>query len=83
MTGEEISYIAYRTKENITDNHFDIGKFFENASEAAEFFGVMERSIKVISRDRHAVRGKQPETWMIFHEDIPIIDVESELKRRL
>ncbi len=80
---EETSYIAYRTKPNQNDDHFEIGKVFDSAIEAADFFGVRERSLKVIAKDRHAVRGKQPETWMVFHEDIPIIDVESELERRL
>ena len=80
---EETSYIAFRTVASQDDDHFSIGKVFENATEAASFFGIKEISLKVISRDRHAVRGKQPHTWMVFHEDIPIIDVESELERRL
>ena len=80
---EETSYIAYRVKPSQNDDHFEIGKLFDNVEEAADFFGVRERSLKVIAKDRHAIRGKQPVTWMVFHEDIPIIDVESELERRL
>ncbi|MBL4880660.1 MAG: hypothetical protein JKX82_04975 [Oleispira sp.] len=80
---EETSYIAYKSKESDKDNFFNVGKYFDNAKEAAEFFGIGKRSIKTIARDRHAVRGRQPVTWMIFHENMSVIDVESELERRL
>lgn len=80
---EETIYIAYRVIPSESDNHFDVGKVFDSSTEVADFFGVKEKSLRVIAKDRHSVRGKQPHTWMVFHEDIPIIDVESELERRL
>jgi hypothetical protein len=81
---EEVGYIGFRAINCIEeDDHFSVGKFFENAKEASDFFGIKEKSLKTIAKDCHAVRGKRKETWMVFHEDIPIIDVESELERRL
>ena len=76
MTEQAPKYIAYRKTDQF-------GKEFYSAKEAAEFFGVKVKSLRVVARDRHAIKGKQTESWMIFPADMLIIDVESELERRL
>lgn len=76
MTEREPVYIAYRKTDQI-------GKEFYSAQEAADFFGIKTKSLTTISKDRHAVKGVQPESWMIFPSTMSIIDVESELERRL
>ena len=76
MTEQEPLYIAYRKTDQL-------GKEFYSAEEAAEFFELKVNSVKVIARDRHAIRGTQAEGWMIFPATMSIIDVESELERRL
>ena len=80
---EEIGYVAYRTTKSDEDDYFNIGLFFNNVEEAIEFFGLSRNTIITVAKDRNAIRGKRKETWMIFHEDISIIDVESQLERRL
>lgn len=83
MDIKEIGYIAYRTVESDKDDYYNIGKFFSNVYEAVDFFGLSRRTITTVAKDRNAIRGKMSETWMIFHEDTKIIDVESQLERRL
>lgn len=76
-------YVAYRLEPSEEDNHFEIGKYFESVEEAADFFGVLPNSLRQTAIDRHTIRGNKSVTWKVFHGDITIIDVESELERRL
>ena len=76
MTEKETEYIAFRESD-------EIGKEFTSLSEAADFFGIKPNSLRVIASDRHCIKGKQAESWKIFPSSMPIIDVESELERRL
>ena len=76
-------YVAYRLQPSEEDNYFDVGKYFESLEDAADFFGVLPNSLRQTAIDRHTIRGNQPVTWKVFNGDISIIDVESELERRL
>jgi hypothetical protein len=80
---ERVSYIAYRREPSDEDNYYNVGKFFETATEAAEFFGIQRAGVLQVGVSTHAIRGIQPDTWMIFHEKVKVVDVESELERRI
>lgn len=76
-------YVAFRVEVSDKDDHYEIGKFFKDIGEVTDFFGLSENTIRNVSSLHHTVRGRQPETWKVFPEDMKVIDVESELERRI